>query len=90
LLLILSTEIFFGTPPGLLRCLLDTAKRGGIVRKLEEYNEHAQECRELARRSKSLSDREMLLNMATTWESLAAGRAKMTEAKSRLARIEDQ
>ena len=60
------------------------------MRKLEEYNEHAEECRQLARRSKSSRDRDMLLTMATTWESLAEGRAKMNEAKSRLAQIEDQ
>ena len=60
------------------------------MKKLEEYKEHAEECRQLARRSKSQADRDMFLNMATTWEQLATGRAKTLETKSRLALIQDQ
>jgi hypothetical protein len=60
------------------------------MKKIEEYKEHAQECRELARRSKTQADRDMLLNMAATWEDLALGRAKTIETKNRLASIEDQ
>ena len=60
------------------------------MKKMEEYKQHAEECRELARRSKTQADREMLLNMATTWEQLAAGRAKTLDTQSRLALIPDQ
>jgi hypothetical protein len=34
------------------------------------------------------ADRDMLLNMAATWESLAVGRAKTMETKARLAGFE--
>jgi hypothetical protein len=39
------------------------------MKKVSEYREHAEECRTLARRSKSSADRDMLLNMAATWDS---------------------
>jgi hypothetical protein len=42
---------------------------------------------ELARRSKTQAGREMLLNMAETWEQLAAGRAKTLETQSRFAAL---
>jgi hypothetical protein len=60
------------------------------MKKIEEYRQHVEECRQLARRSKTQVDRDMLLNMATTWEALAVGRAKTMETKNRLANIEDQ
>ena len=60
------------------------------MRKIEEYKEHAEECRTLARRSKSQADRDMLMNMATTWESLAEGRTRSMEIKNRLATMEER
>ena len=60
------------------------------MKKIEEYRAHADECRVLAKRSKTQVDREMLLHMAATWESLADGRAKTVETQQRLARIADQ
>jgi hypothetical protein len=60
------------------------------MKKIEEYKEHAQECRDLARRSRTQADRDMLLNMATTWEALADGRAKTINTKNRLASFADQ
>jgi hypothetical protein len=58
------------------------------MKKVSEYRKHAEECRELARRSKTQAQREMLLNMATAWDSLADGRAKKIEKQGRLVSID--
>ena len=54
--------------------------------KVSEYRQHAKECRGLAKRSRSLEHREMLLNIAATWESLANDRIKTAEGLERIAR----
>ena len=54
------------------------------MKKVSEYRAHAEECRMLARRTKSAEDRAMLLNMAATWDSLAEAREKKM-AKENLA-----
>jgi hypothetical protein len=38
------------------------------MKKISEYLSHVEECRTLARRARSPQDRDMLLNMAATWE----------------------
>jgi hypothetical protein len=58
------------------------------MKKVSEYREHAEECRTLARRSKTPEDRDMLLNMAATWDSLAEERTKAAERQQRLAQLE--
>jgi hypothetical protein len=58
------------------------------MKKVSEYKEHAEECRALARTSKSAEHREMLLNMAATWDALADSRLKSTASHGRVARIE--
>jgi hypothetical protein len=58
------------------------------MKKVSEYREHAEECRALARRSKSPSDRDMLLHMAATWDSLADDRIRTAERQERLAKLE--
>jgi hypothetical protein len=50
-------------------------RRSGSVQKAEEYRKHAEECRMLAGRSRAPAEREMLLNMAKTWDDLAKARA---------------
>ena len=60
------------------------------MKKIEEYRAHADECRVLAGRSRTSLDREMLLNMAATWDGLADGRAKTIETQQRLAMLQDQ
>jgi hypothetical protein len=60
------------------------------MKKIEEYRAHADECRVLAGRSRTSLDREMLLNMAATWDGLADGRAKTMETQQRLAKLKDQ
>jgi hypothetical protein len=46
--------------------------QGGIVKKVEEYLQHAAECRDMARTA-SPSHRQQLQQMAETWEQLADG-----------------
>ena len=56
------------------------------MKKASEYMEHARECRQLAQSAASPAHRDMLLNMAATWESLAKDRE---ERIAREARIKD-
>jgi hypothetical protein len=46
------------------------------VRKVEDYLQHAAECRQLATATGNDEHRQMLLEMAKTWESLAQDRAE--------------
>jgi hypothetical protein len=52
---------------------VDTGLRASVP-KAEEYRKHAEECRMLAGRSHAPEERDMLLNMDKTWDSLAQGR----------------
>jgi hypothetical protein len=54
------------------------------MQKIEHYRLRAQECRELASRARNESDRQMLLNMAETWETMAVGRAQQLQRNKRL------
>jgi hypothetical protein len=54
------------------------SRRG--MSKVSEYRHHAKECRGLAKQSRSAEHREMFLNIAATWESLANDRIKTAEA----------
>jgi hypothetical protein len=54
------------------------------MRKIEDYRLRAQECRDLAARARNESDRQMLLNMAETWETMAVGRAEQLQRQKRL------
>jgi hypothetical protein len=58
------------------------------VSKVSEYRQHAKECRGLAKRSGSPEHRNMLLDIAATWESLAKDRIKTTEGLERIANLE--
>jgi hypothetical protein len=44
--------------------------------KVKDYRAHADGCRTMANRARSPEDKAMLMNMAATWESLAADRQK--------------
>jgi hypothetical protein len=46
------------------------------MRKLKDYQQHAEECRELARKSAAPDQREQLLKMAAAWDALAAERQR--------------
>ena len=50
------------------------------IRKLEEYFQHAAECREMARTA-SPAHRQQLEQMAETWEQLAEARKRQLERK---------
>jgi hypothetical protein len=41
----------------------------------EQYRQHGDDCRAMARRSRSPEERAMLLKIAETWDELAAHRA---------------
>jgi hypothetical protein len=56
------------------------------LKKLEEYRQHAAECREMARMAQP-SHRAQLENMADTWDQLAAARRRKLE---KLGKPEDQ
>jgi hypothetical protein len=53
------------------------------MKKVEEYREHAAQCRQLARRGDSKA-REQLMRMAETWESLAVDREKQIARQERI------
>jgi hypothetical protein len=60
--------------------------RPNPLKKLSEYRQHAEECRALARLGRTAEQRDMLLAMAATWESLA--QARETQLAKEGARIE--
>jgi hypothetical protein len=47
--------------------------------KVSEYRQHSRECRSLANTARFSQHREMLLNMAVAWETLANDRIKTAE-----------
>ena len=47
------------------------------MKKAAEYRHHAQECRTLARNAQNGEHRTSLLNVAETWEALAAERERL-------------
>jgi hypothetical protein len=47
------------------------------MKKASEYQQHAEECRALARRMGQGEDRNQLLEMAATWDKLAAERSEL-------------
>jgi hypothetical protein len=78
-------------PPFAVRNLSDTRAfrvDGDDVKKVEDYRQHANECRSMANRFRSPEERAMLLNMATTWDSLAVDHEAPIERQKRLAAFE--
>jgi hypothetical protein len=59
------------------------------VKKIEDYRQHAQECRALAKTA-SIENRAMLEHMAATWDQLADARAEHIARRERLASSESQ
>jgi hypothetical protein len=55
------------------------------MKKVEDYRQHGAECRSMANRSRSPEEREMLLNMARTWDLLATDRVAHIERQKRIA-----
>jgi hypothetical protein len=54
------------------------------MQKVEEYRIHAKDCRTMARRARSPRERDMLLNMARTWDDLATHRVEQIARKKRI------
>jgi hypothetical protein len=55
--------------------------------KVSEYRQHTRECRNLAKMAKVSQHREMLLDIAAAWDSLANDRIKTTEGLARIAEL---
>jgi hypothetical protein len=51
------------------------------VEKLNQYREHARQCRELAQQMQHADQRKQLILMAETWEKLAEDRARAVRSK---------
>ena len=64
------------------------ARYSPSMQKVEDYRNHADECRAMARRSRTPEERTMLLNMAKTWDDLASHRAEQIVRMQRLRDIE--
>jgi hypothetical protein len=60
-----------------------------IVKKASEYRQHADECRVLASKARAGPQKDQLLEMAATWEKLAAERSAFVRRHPELA-IEDE
>jgi hypothetical protein len=57
------------------------------MEKVEDYRSHAEECRTMARRAPSPQERDMLLNMARTWDDLSIHRAEQIARQKRIAAL---
>ena len=55
------------------------------MKKASEYRQHAEECRVLARSMPAGKDRDQLLEMAATWDTLAAERSRLVQRHPELA-----
>jgi hypothetical protein len=54
------------------------------MQKVEDYRKHAEECRMMAGRSRAPAERDMLLNMANTWDGLAQARLAQIAQQQRM------
>jgi hypothetical protein len=53
------------------------------MQKAEEFREHADECRKMARSTSNEDHRQQLIKMAEIWESLAKERERMNAKKEK-------
>jgi hypothetical protein len=54
------------------------------MQKAENFRKHARECRAMARRARSQGDRARLLDMAKSWDDLAAARVAQLSQRERV------
>jgi hypothetical protein len=54
---------------------------------IEDYRQHGDDCRAMARRSRSPEERAMLLKIAETWDDLAAHREAQIARQQRMTDI---
>jgi hypothetical protein len=59
------------------------------MKKIEDYRQHAEECRQLALRARSEDERLMLDKMADTWEALAKGREAQIARAERMKKLDE-
>ncbi len=60
------------------------------MKKASEYRQHAEECRQLANRMEHGEHRDQLLEMAATWDRLAAERSDLIRRHPDLALVGEQ
>jgi hypothetical protein len=58
------------------------------MKKVEDYRQRAVECRKMANRIRRPEDKDMLMNMAATWESLAVDRETQIARQRRMTEFE--
>jgi hypothetical protein len=58
------------------------------MKNADEYRARADECRQMAKRSRTSPERDMLLNMASTWDALAVNRAAEIDRQRRIQALE--
>jgi len=52
------------------------------MEKVIDYRRHAEECRALAGRARTVDERQMLIDMAESWEVLAVNRVRSLARKA--------
>jgi hypothetical protein len=60
------------------------------VKKASEYREHADECRQLAKKAATADHRAVFENMARTWETLAKSREQRILRERRMEVLEQR
>jgi hypothetical protein len=60
-----------------------------VTNKTSDYLKHANDCRMLAKQAKVEEHREMLVNMAASWEMLAETRSRRSEGTKDALREDD-
>ena len=60
-----------------------------MTNETSDYLKHANDCRMLAKQTKVEEHREMLVNMAASWEMLAEGRSRRSEVTKDALREDD-
>lgn len=58
------------------------------MKKTADYRRQAEECRTQARKARTPAQRDMLMNMAETWDGMAKMRATELERRTKLAGME--
>ena len=53
------------------------------MKTVEDYRQHAEECRQLASQARTPEERDLILNMAATWEKLARSRERTLKAAAK-------
>ena len=66
-----------------------TTERRGVTSKTSDYLRHAKDCRTLAKQAKLEEHREMLVNMAASWEMLAQSQLRRSEVTKDARRGDD-